>query len=525
MSVGFKTPVTSSNVNAAFMSRTENTSTVGQVDLQNVDAVSGGSLSNIQRIINGYATFMGTNAAAMTFDEAPNWTSNNLGAVNDTLFLRIDAIDAAFSNLAPYLPIASASTAGIVSTVSQTFAGDKTFQDSIEAQSEFYINSQQDNTTTGATGVLNTPTNVIYQVKNAGLTGIAGIGEPTKDQFVIVTNLTGSAVNIAHLENTANTDIDTGTGDDITLENDASLNLYYDLQNLVWRVVGGSGGGSGADLSSNFEYGLTVDSTTTGSSAAIPNPTTPIVELTNGTLTSVNNFYAGSEGRSHIIVNRTGASITILDDVGGTAANRFSLPDGDFTLEDNQAMEVYYSSNESRWLMVGAEGGVGLTNPMTTEGDLILGGTAGTPTRLGIGADKTVLQSDGTDASWGPVLDSGSYVATITDGLNIDSSSFREAFYTRIGNIVNVTLFVTIDPTAASGNPTTITMSLPVSVSGNFPDANGGFGNGSTSASSSGDVQCGNVFSTSGAQTMTYRFNAQRGGSSSHALNFMYEIF
>lgn len=41
-----------------------------------------------------------------------------------------------------------------------------------------------------------------------------------------------------------------------------------------------------------------------------------------------------------------------------------------------------------------------LTNPMTTSGDIIVGGASGTPARLGIGANGTVLTSNGTAASW-----------------------------------------------------------------------------------------------------------------------------
>ncbi len=43
-----------------------------------------------------------------------------------------------------------------------------------------------------------------------------------------------------------------------------------------------------------------------------------------------------------------------------------------------------------------------LTNPMTTAGDLILGGAAGAAGRLGIGANTYILTSNGTTASWQP---------------------------------------------------------------------------------------------------------------------------
>lgn len=40
----------------------------------------------------------------------------------------------------------------------------------------------------------------------------------------------------------------------------------------------------------------------------------------------------------------------------------------------------------------GGSGGGGMTNPMTTAGDMITGGTSGAPSRLGVGADGQVLK-------------------------------------------------------------------------------------------------------------------------------------
>lgn len=42
----------------------------------------------------------------------------------------------------------------------------------------------------------------------------------------------------------------------------------------------------------------------------------------------------------------------------------------------------------------------GMTNPMTNQGDLIVGGATGTPTRLPIGASGKVLKSNGTSVEW-----------------------------------------------------------------------------------------------------------------------------
>lgn len=53
--------------------------------------------------------------------------------------------------------------------------------------------------------------------------------------------------------------------------------------------------------------------------------------------------------------------------------------------------------------------GSSLTNPMTTKGDIILGDTGGTPSRLGAGASGTVLTSAGAGAF--PTWSGGTYTA------------------------------------------------------------------------------------------------------------------
>ena len=52
------------------------------------------------------------------------------------------------------------------------------------------------------------------------------------------------------------------------------------------------------------------------------------------------------------------------------------------------------------WDNVSATNAPGMTNPLTAEGSLIVGGTAGDPTELPIGSPRTVLTSDGEKPSW-----------------------------------------------------------------------------------------------------------------------------
>ena len=46
-------------------------------------------------------------------------------------------------------------------------------------------------------------------------------------------------------------------------------------------------------------------------------------------------------------------------------------------------------------------GGAGLTDPMTTRGDVIIRNSSNATARLALGSNGQVLKSDGTDISWG----------------------------------------------------------------------------------------------------------------------------
>jgi hypothetical protein len=76
-----------------------------------------------------------------------------------------------------------------------------------------------------------------------------------------------------------------------------------------------------------------------------------------------------------------------------------------------------YQYNGSAWAAFAS----GMTNPMTTVGDLILGGASGAPGRLAIGATAgQVLTSDGTTAAWAaPAMaqnsQSTAYTAVLAD--------------------------------------------------------------------------------------------------------------
>ncbi len=88
-------------------------------------------------------------------------------------------------------------------------------------------------------------------------------------------------------------------------------------------------------------------------------------------------------GASTLAVN--GGTATAITKQGATA-----LASGD--IASGQIVEVVFDGTNFQMLAPGASGsGGGFSNPMTTPGDVIVGGTSGTPERLGVGSNGQQL--------------------------------------------------------------------------------------------------------------------------------------
>lgn len=123
-----------------------------------------------------------------------------------------------------------------------------------------------------------------------------------------------------------------------------------------------SRGGSAIDNSQ------TDDNTTTGSSAQL-NAVTGHVRLTNASLDSLAMIPAPSAGGiSFTLYNDTGDSVTVLNNSGGTAANRIITGSGsDIALADGASLLLVYDGTEQRWLVVGGTGSGGSWVSYATE--------------------------------------------------------------------------------------------------------------------------------------------------------------
>jgi len=91
MSISDGQKVDALNSNAAWMSRTSDTNTLGKVDLENPQPESGNSITNVQRELNSTNSYTGKplNSA---IDVKPTWNDNTSGTPTDSLKDRADSL-------------------------------------------------------------------------------------------------------------------------------------------------------------------------------------------------------------------------------------------------------------------------------------------------------------------------------------------------------------------------------------------------------------------------------------------------
>lgn len=141
--------------------------------------------------------------------------------------------------------------------------------------------------------------------------------------------------------------------------------------------------------------------------AGFDNPmTTPGDLITGGAGGAAARLPKGSEGQVLKIVG--GVIVWAADATGGGTGGGGSttlagLTDVDESTAPTDGQALVYNSASSKWkpgTVASGGGGSGLANPMTAAGDLIVGGAAGAPARLGKGADGQILQLAGGVPLW-----------------------------------------------------------------------------------------------------------------------------
>lgn len=127
--------------------------------------------------------------------------------------------------------------------------------------------------------------------------------------------------------------------------------------------------------------------------------TTQTVALPNvGTLATGMAYYIPNSSTGTVTVQSSGGN-TVQAMAGGTSAIYFYNGTG--------------GTGAASWTVFGYSTGGGFSNPMTTLNDIIIGGSSGTPTRLGIGATNAVLTYNGSNIVWS-VPGTGGTVTTVS---------------------------------------------------------------------------------------------------------------
>lgn len=123
-----------------------------------------------------------------------------------------------------------------------------------------------------------------------------------------------------------------------------------------------------------------LDSTTTGADQSIT-PTSSQYKVSHASLASINNIVP-TNGKVLALINGVGASITLKNDAGGTAANRIITGTGvDLTVLSGASVLLSYDTDSSRWRVIGGSGGgTGTTTGTRQTGTSISAGTQLSPT-------------------------------------------------------------------------------------------------------------------------------------------------
>jgi hypothetical protein len=238
--------------NAAFMSRKENTDTIGAVGLLKPTG-SGDLILDVQQTLNNIIESTGMVDQDTTSN---NFESNNFitdGALKDA----IEDLDAALETHDTATTGVHGVSGSIVGTSDTQNLSNKTFTNKTTFGAEI-VGAAADISTAGPDVTIAAPAVLVNNLTGA-LTSLAGITATTGVQPLILVNKTGFELQVSDESSaaTAANRILTGTGNDLAFANDASLWLVYDLTSSRWRVVGGSGGGgSSRYISSLIDVGI-----------------------------------------------------------------------------------------------------------------------------------------------------------------------------------------------------------------------------------------------------------------------------
>jgi hypothetical protein len=88
--------VSAAITNPAFLDAQVDDTAAGKISFANSDAVSGGTITNVQRNVNQLHSFLGSSPNGV-YNALPSWSSNDVGASTDSVKVRADNLSAEFN--------------------------------------------------------------------------------------------------------------------------------------------------------------------------------------------------------------------------------------------------------------------------------------------------------------------------------------------------------------------------------------------------------------------------------------------
>lgn len=286
MAVQNGSPVEASYTNSKLMSRTQDTGTTGRVDITNTTqstnkdtgalvveggvgveknlnvggdlAVTGGGTIGGNLVVTGDLSVLGNSSVIQTAtvevedqNILVNKGGNDVTAQGAGITVERTGVAGSLiydSTRASRWKVGDAASESEVVTVGavQTFTAAKTFQGQLYINADFTSNITADATSTGSNADVTLSASRVHKFTNGSLVSVRSLDAVAGKELILI-NATGNAIDILEdVGSPATEGILTGTAADLTLENNACLYLIYDDITQRWRVIGGTGSGSGS---------------------------------------------------------------------------------------------------------------------------------------------------------------------------------------------------------------------------------------------------------------------------------------
>lgn len=406
--------------NAAYLSRTVDSSTVGRIDLNNVLAASGGSITNTQRELNKLNSFLGS-IANTAFDSVPTWTNNDVGGASDTVKARADFLTAAFNGTSGHNHDGSPGQGPPLSAAdlmdyndfwaelqTTTFDGALGLSDDVSA-------SFSGETSGGGVAVEGVVTTAPYnrcELRNklAGDRIETGGGELVYGYITWAASvwtltyaytdssgveqpysLPAADLRIYYREVFSSANRPTFSSDAGLID---SLDLTADIVDATPSQPGkvsiaaqSFGGEKTFQDGADFQKAIAAEKLDVASGGTVTalSSANSVVKFTGVSTTTLQGVSGPSTAKMVWIYNNSSGALTLKhENAGASAANRIITSDAlDLVVDQFGAVQLYYDLSQSRWVVMSTAGGGG-------------GGTA-------TGFGETLGTADGVATSFGPL--------------------------------------------------------------------------------------------------------------------------